>query len=374
MALSEPRQSHWLDVRLTTLDEQLHQIDIAVREQQQSQLRIRELENELRRMLERGANALAALARNDPSRHSASEQARRLREWQVIESRLRDLSERRIHEFERRLQHEWEAIRQLHELPIKALEQRAADAHAILTRLETRLQTVDADLVHQLTDAIRELREATLVRSLTDADRGVIGPMDAARQRPRAATYLLIAILALGAYTVFVHWRLGTVTQEARARATAAEQQTAQAGQFAERERRAADEAVQRATGEASASAARTERVLNVLTATDLRRFLLAGQPAAPTAIGQALWSRSRGMVLTASRLPAAPADRVHQAWLVTSRGTISLGVATPDAQGRVSTTFDLPSDLPGIVLGVMLTLERTGGSATPSGPVVIAS
>ena len=364
MALSEPRQNHWLDVRLTTLDEQLHQIDVAVREQHQSQLRIREMENELRQMLERGATVLAAIAQSDPSRHRASEQARRLREWQVMESRLRELSERRIHEFERRLQHEWEAIRQLQELPIKALEQRAAEAQAILSRLESRLSSLDEDLFHQLTNAVRELHEGTASQE----------PVPATGS-PRVATFLLvIALLAAGAYTAFVHWRLGGATEEARTRAIAAEQQAAQAGQIAERERRAADESIQRVKAEALASAAKTERIANVLTANDLRRFLLAGQAAAPAAAGQVLWSRSRGLVITASRLPTVPSDRVNQVWLVTSRGTLSLGVVAPDAQGRMNAALDLPLDIPGTVLGVMVTLERAGGTTTPSGPVILAS
>jgi hypothetical protein len=363
MALSEPRQNHWLDVRLTTLDEQLHQIDAAVREQHQSQLRIRELENELRQMLDRGATILAALAQNDPSRHRASEQARRLREWQVLESRLRELSERRIHEFERRLQHEWEAIRQLHEVPIKALEQRAAEAQAILSRLESRLSSLDEDLFHQLKNAVRELHEGM-------ADR----PPAVERRASRATPLLAMALVALGVYTAFLHWRLGSAADEARTRAIAAEQQAAQAGQIAERERRATDEAVKRATSDALASASKTERIANLLTANDLRRFLLAGQAAAPTASGQVLWSRSRGLVITASRVPPVPSDRVTQVWLVTTRGMLNLGTVAPDDQGRMNAVLDLPSDLPGTVLGVMVTLERAAGAPTPSGPIILAS
>jgi hypothetical protein len=233
----------------------------------------------------------------------------------------------------------------------------------MLSRLESRLRGAEEDLHHQLTGAVRD-REPADVSHESNADRP-----------SRVAPYLLlIAVLAVGAYTTYVYWRLSAATEDARTRAIAAERQAVQAGQLADREKRAADEALQRVTAGALASAAKTERVVNVLTATDLRRFVLVGQPAAPTAVGQALWSRSRGLVLTVSRLAAAPSDQVHQVWLVTSRGTLSLGVVTPDAQGRVSGTFDLPSDLPGTVLGVMLTLERSGGSATPSGPVLIAS
>ena len=41
---------------------------------------------------------------------------------QALEQKLLDASAHRIHEFERRLEHEWLALRQLHEEPLKTIE------------------------------------------------------------------------------------------------------------------------------------------------------------------------------------------------------------------------------------------------------------
>ena len=44
--------------------------------------------------------------------------------FEDLEKNLLDQSARRIHEFERRLEHEWIALRQLHEEPLKTFELR----------------------------------------------------------------------------------------------------------------------------------------------------------------------------------------------------------------------------------------------------------
>ena len=54
-----------------------------------------------------------------------------------------------------------------------------------------------------------------------------------------------------------------------------------------------------------------------VLAAPDLARIDLAGQPAAPRAAARAFWSRSRGLVFTASNLPALPAGVTYQLWVL---------------------------------------------------------
>ena len=47
-------------------------------------------------------------------------------ELQALEQKLLDASARRIHDFERRLEHEWLALRQLHEEPLKTLEHKTS--------------------------------------------------------------------------------------------------------------------------------------------------------------------------------------------------------------------------------------------------------
>jgi anti-sigma-K factor RskA len=125
-------------------------------------------------------------------------------------------------------------------------------------------------------------------------------------------------------------------------------------------------------TVRAEASARRTafeaQSTVAVLVAPDLARIDLAGQPAAPRAAARAFWSRSRGLVFTASDLPAPPPGRTYQLWVLTARpAPISAGVMKPDANGRVNAIFDTPVDLPTPV-AMAVTLEPEGGVPAPTG------
>ena len=176
--------------------------------------------------------------------------------------------------------------------------------------------------------------------------------------------------MALLIFSVYLYSRVS----EAGRRAAAAEQESRQVRQVVTTEAGLVREAFQSATSDALSVAARTERVVHVLAAADLQRFALRGERGAPAASGQALWSPSRGLVLTATRFPPAPPGQIGQAWLVTSRGSLSLGFVSPDGQGRLTAAFDAPPELAGIVTGVMVTLEQASGSAKPAGTVLVAS
>jgi anti-sigma-K factor RskA len=108
---------------------------------------------------------------------------------------------------------------------------------------------------------------------------------------------------------------------------------------------------------------------LAVLSAPDVARVDLAGQPAAPQASARAFWSRSHGMVFTASNLPALPAGRVYQLWVVSNQAPapISAGLLTPDPQGNINETFATPQDLPQPV-ALAVTIEPAGGVPAPTG------
>jgi anti-sigma-K factor RskA len=114
-------------------------------------------------------------------------------------------------------------------------------------------------------------------------------------------------------------------------------------------------------------AAANAEAPLAILTAPDVRRVDLAGQPAAPSASARAFWSRSRGLVITASNLPALPAGRVYQLWFVTAGAPVSAGLLTPDGQGALTSTLTTPSTVPN-PLALAVTLEPEGGAPAPTG------
>lgn len=117
----------------------------------------------------------------------------------------------------------------------------------------------------------------------------------------------------------------------------------------------------------------RSESAFAVLVASDVARIDLAGQPGqAPSASGRAFWSRSRGMVFSATSLPAPPAGRTYQVWVVTNDpAPVSAGLVAPDAQGRVNAVFATPATIPQPI-AVAVTLEPAGGVPAPTGPKIL--
>jgi anti-sigma-K factor RskA len=109
------------------------------------------------------------------------------------------------------------------------------------------------------------------------------------------AASVVLAVLA-GGYAAQLRGRVTTL--EARLRETALRADTSE-----------------RLVADARRSASEAQRTVLVLAAPDLARIDLAGQPAAPQASARAFWSRSRGLVFTASNLPAPPPGRAYQLW-----------------------------------------------------------
>ena len=108
---------------------------------------------------------------------------------------------------------------------------------------------------------------------------------------------------------------------------------------------------------------------LAVLAAPDLQRIDLAGQPTAPQASARAFWSRSRGLVFTASNLPTPPAGKTYQLWVLTKQpAPISAGLFKPDSQrtgcrGLRHAAQNLPQPI-----GMAVTIEPEGGVPAPTG------
>jgi anti-sigma-K factor RskA len=204
---------------------------------------------------------------------------------------------------------------------------------------------------------------APVVSALALSASGPVAPL-AVRQnlmrrlgwRARVATSWLAAAasialaIALGAYAVRLRDRVTTLERrlhQETLRADASERQT---------------DGVRRTAFDAQST-------LAVLTAPDVARIDLAGQPAAPTASARAFWSRSRGLVMMATKLPALPPGRTYQLWVLTGQpAPISAGVLVPDADGNVTVRFDTPPDIPKPA-AMAVTLEPSGGVPSPTGP-----
>jgi anti-sigma-K factor RskA len=126
-------------------------------------------------------------------------------------------------------------------------------------------------------------------------------------------------------------------------------------------------EAAERSGGEARRVAFEAQSMVGVLAAPDLTRIELAGQPAAPSARGRVFWSRSRGLVFTATNLPALPPGRIYQLWVVTADAPVSAGLVAPDATGRATAVVETPANL-GAPAAMAVTIEPAGGVPAPTG------
>lgn len=125
--------------------------------------------------------------------------------------------------------------------------------------------------------------------------------------------------------------------------------------------------AADQAMVEARRVAFETQSAMAVLAAADLVGVDLQGAPAAPQAVGRALWSRQSGMVFAANNLPPLPAGRIYQVWLVAGGPPVSAGLVEPDENGRSVGIFRTPVDVTGPVT-VAVTIEPAGGVPAPTG------
>lgn len=109
-----------------------------------------------------------------------------------------------------------------------------------------------------------------------------------------------------------------------------------------------------------------------VLRASDLITYDLTAHEPARGAHARAYVSHKDGMVFTAEGLPALPAGKVYQLWVIVNAKPVSVGVFAPDATGRVHAVMDTPP-IPVMPGTVAVTLEPTGGLPQPSGAIYLA-
>ena len=107
-------------------------------------------------------------------------------------------------------------------------------------------------------------------------------------------------------------------------------------------------------------------RTMDVLRSSDLISYSLAGSGAAANAHARAYVTHKNGMVFTAEGLPALPAGRIYQLWVIVGGKPVSAGLLSPDANGRVLAVTSTP-DIPAMPAIVAVTLEPAGGLPQPS-------
>jgi len=212
------------------------------------------------------------------------------------------------------------------QVPDPALAQALAAAHLDLANERTKTQQLDADLAHE-----RELAAAAR-NELSDT-----------QQRLRAA-------VERGAAAEDLARRVAALT----ARAAELERQVAQYRVLLQTERNRLDQSTQLAALASDPS---------------LRVVRLRGTEKGQSVEGHALIAGGTQMVFYASQLPALPANRVWQLWLVRSSGTAiaSAGTFVADAGKRGFVAFRDPALLGGVT-AMAVTDEPTGGSPQPTG------
>jgi hypothetical protein len=212
----------------------------------------------------------------------------------------------------------------------------------------------------------------SLERSLED-ERAAIKEAAARTDRAGRTWQLAVLLLALGfAAAGGFAWWLQRQATAAATRAAAAERQSQLATEAANQRIEIARTDAARQISQARESAARAQVVSDVLAAPDLVRVLLSGgDETTGKYAGQLLWSRSRGLVFSSSRLPP-PSSGTYQLWLTTATQPVSVRIFAPDVAGSVTIATDDPPRPPAVT-GAMVTLEPVGGSPSPTGPTFLA-
>jgi hypothetical protein len=133
---------------------------------------------------------------------------------------------------------------------------------------------------------------------------------------------------------------------------------------FAFRERLREEEAARRARVSAD------QRAVELLRNPATRLIALRGAGPAATAQGRVVWSEPAGGHILVSGLPPAPDGNTYVVWAVQGGKPRSASSLPVDASG----TGSQPLPPLGAVEAFIVTLEPAGGSARPSGRVVLAS
>jgi Tfp pilus assembly protein PilV len=398
------QQAPDLEQRLSKLQAQLDRLSLTLLQLQQSQDHVQPMEVRLSHLIQESGAILDRLTTTDQHHAQLVAAAEsRMNEWSATESRLQHDAYQRMTELRQTIEQEWGALRQqltselqsaIADLRTEAHRTRSLPAaptpewplEGVLRLHEELRQSPDEpnrlpapkeELAEpQLPEAAASLagRVDSLERALSFEKEELTLAVDRT-ERGRRSAYIAFGLIALLVVSVgaialgLVQRQLDARMNEAAARVAAAEQQaqaaTAAAGQRVAATREDAD----RQIAEARQTAQKAQIVSDVLAAPDLIRFNLTSPSAPPRPYGQLLWSRSRGLVFSGSRVPAPSSGNTYQLWLMTTAEPVSAGLLMPDSAGRVTLVTDSPPKVPRPVTGASVTVEPAGGRATPSGP-----
>lgn len=218
---------------------------------------------------------------------------------------------------------------------------------------------LDGDMIEPIAELQVRLRESE-ARTLD-----VAGAQRRVQRTLGILVVLLVVAVAGGAWWASMLQRRISGSLE---RLSEVEERSARVADAAAEQVSAARADAERLAASARSASVAAQTMSAVLAAPDLVRYGLSGVDGPATA--QLLWSRSRGLVLSAARLPALAPGMTYQVWLLTSGDATSAGLIAPDDGGRATLVSDVPPRVRPVV-GVAITVEPSGGSAAASSQVV---
>ncbi len=432
--------------------DKLAQIDSALEQVGRLCTRLEQAEQRFKQMTDECSGVLEGLVTVD-RRHATTLATlnERLGDWCNIERKLLEESARRIELFERGVEHEWTALRRLHEEPIADMKEQAERLRAsVLDAARLARQRLDAaEQGYTLQAADLERRMAEWTRRLLTAARGNRAITDgspeggearpdlaspsiasvepwplegvaqlhqelragAAPSRPRqqqpgrngaddgqdkakgetatnqpgtgeplAVTVagtahsdrfrLLLAAAVLGAAAFIVVLVIYTIQMQRRV--VELEAKTLEAARQVQMARPPEAPAGEGRVPDVQHAALETGAMVNVLSAPDLLRYQMIGIGPGKGAYGQVLWSRSRGMALTATKLPPAPKGKVYRAWVSAEGPAAPAGPLALDGAGSATLIVSGPLTLPR-PNSITVTLENEDAAVQqPSGPAYL--
>jgi hypothetical protein len=238
-----------------------------------------------------------------------------------------------------------------------------AEGHA--PGLVRRMQPVVSE-ISALSGRIDSLERA-LVAGQAEINETIGRTSPAGRWR-LALALLAVAIVGVGGFSLWVQRQVDSVG----VRVIEAERQARLAGDAAAASVVPPREDSTGKVTEVREAAVKAQIVSDVLAAPDLVRYVLTPGEGGGRASAHLLWSRSRGLVFSASQLAPAPAPSTYQVWLLTRAEPVSAGLVVADGSGRITYATDQPPLVPRPVIGVSVTVEPAGGSDRPSGTPVL--
>jgi anti-sigma-K factor RskA len=121
---------------------------------------------------------------------------------------------------------------------------------------------------------------------------------------------------------------------------------------------------------------AQLNQLMELLTSSQAKRVALHEAPSAtPPPEGRVVYSARNGkLLLTAQNLHPLPAGKVYELWILQPEGKKPLpaGTFAPDSRGNAAMILaDEPANLS--AQGFAVTIEKEGGSDTPTPPIVLS-